>query len=202
VEKKDSVENYRLRWLIDGRKDCFVEGDVSVAPAPDGKLQISYDLKPSKECAETARFTELGLTFEMPERFDRVDWEGLGPLTSVPGKSKMNAFGNWAMHKDDYRFPGNRGKVKWAGAGGNRDKDMWVLESGTGNVSFENVGGKIHLTENIAIAGYGGKASGPSGLKSPKDIKMKGSFKVYNASSGPFNDDIVPDLSFTHHYGF
>ena len=120
----------------------------------------------------------------------------------------MNVFGTWAMHKDDYRFPGNRTNVKWAMAGrnkGNGEQGMgngFVLESGTGNVSFENVEGHVLLTENMAVAGYGGKASGPSGLKSPKDIKMKGSFKVYNASSGPFNDDIVPDLTFTHHYGF
>ena len=214
--KKDEAETYRLRWLIDGRKDCFVEGDVSVATESDGKLQISYDLKPSKKSVETIKFAELGLTLEMPERFDRVDWEGLGPLTSVPGKSKMNSFGKWAMHKDDYRFIGNRGEVKWAAVGRNsgssfakatEDKRggngaVYVLESGTGNVSFENVGGKIHLTENMAVAGYGGKASGPSGLKSPKDIKMKGSFKVYNAMPESLAAEVVPDLTFTQHYGF
>jgi len=209
--KKDAIDTYFLRWLIDGRKDCFVEGDVSVAAEPDGKTKIAYDLKPSAKCAADVKFAELGLTLEMPERFDRVDWEGLGPLTSVPGKSKMNTLGNWAMHKDDYRFIGNRGEVKWVAASGqgsgvrgqeSGNEVMYVLESGTGNVSFENVGGKIHLTENMAVAGYGGKASGPSGLKSPKDIKMKGSFKVYNAMPESLAADVVPDLTFTQHYGF
>lgn len=40
------------------------------------------------------------------------------------------------------------------------------------------------------------------GLKSPKDIKMKGSFKVYNTSPEPIDADVVPDLIYTHHYGF
>ena len=69
-------------------------------------------------------------------------------------------------------------------------------------MSFENVEGHVLLTENMAVAGYGGKASGPSGLKSPKDIKMKGSFKVYNAMPESLAADVVPDLTFTQHYGF
>lgn len=36
--------------------------------------------------------------------------------------------------------------------------------------------------ENMAVAGYGGKASGPLGLKAPKDINMKGAFKIYRAN--------------------
>ena len=199
--QKDGSFKYVLRYTMPEAESRYIEGVVVISN--DGaKASVSYDFTPSARLVSETQFVELGLTFEMPEMFDRVDWEGLGPLTSVPGKSKMNSFGKWAMHKDDYRFLGNRGEVKWAGAGGNRDKDMWVLESGTGNVSFENVEGHVLLTENMAVAGYGGKASGPSGLKSPKDVKMKGSFKVYNASSGPFNDDIVPDLTYTHHYGF
>ena len=200
--KKDAIETYRLRWVIDGRKDCFVEGDVSVATESDGKTKIAYDLKPSEKCAADIKFTELGLTLEMPGRFDRVDWEGLGPLTSVPGKSKMNSFGKWAMHKDDYRFIGNRGEVKWAAAGVNGTRNVIVLESVTGNVSFENIGGKIYFTENMAVAGYGGKASGPSGLKSPADINMKGSFCIFAVELDSERPDVVPDLTFTQHYGF
>ena len=131
-----------------------------------------------------------------------MDWVGDGPLTSVPGKSKMNAFGKWAMHKDDYRFLGNRSNVKWAAVGENGEVGMMVLESGTGNVSFENVDGRVCLTENLAVAGYGGKASGPGSLKSPKDINMKGAFTIYAAELAAPPPDVVPDLTFTNHYGF
>ena len=115
----------------------------------------------------------------------------------------MNVFGQWAMHKDDYRFPGNRANVKWVVVGANGSKAQpLVIESGTGNVSFENVNGRIYLTENISVAGYGGKASGPGSLKSPKDINMKGSFTIYAAELDAPPADVVPDLTYTHHYGF
>lgn len=207
---------YPVRYTFKDDPQCCIEGTIALGRDGEGKIVVEYDLRPNDACAERAKFVELGLTVmaiddgDMPkgDRVDRVDWVGDGPLTGVPGKSKMNTFGKWAMHKDDYRFPGNRTNVKWAMAtrnvpkSGNLARSALVLESGTGNVSFENVEGHVLLTENMAVAGYGGKASGPSGLKSPKDIKMKGSFKVYNTSPEPIDADVVPDLIYTHHYGF
>jgi hypothetical protein len=213
---------YHVRYALKDDPQCCIEGTIVLGRDGEGKMVVDYDLAPNDACAERAKFVELGLTVmaiddgDMPkgDRVDRVDWVGDGPLTGVPGKSKMNSFGKWAMHKDDYRFSGNRTNVKWAMAGRNKGGTLlrqgyggqagngFVLESGTGNVSFENVEGHVLLTENMAVAGYGGKASGPSGLKSPKDIKMKGSFKVYNASPEPIDADVVPDLTYTHHYGF
>ena len=199
--QKDGSFKYVLRYTMPEAESRYIEGVVVISN--DGaKASVSYDFTPSARLVSETQFVELGLTFEMPEMFDRVDWEGLGPLTSVPGKSKMNTFGNWAMHKDDYRFIGNRGEVKWAAAGGNREKDAWVIESGTGNVSFENVAGKIYLTENMAVAGYGGKASGPSGLKDAAEVDMKGAFRIFAAESDAERPDVAPDLTFTRHYGF
>ncbi len=201
--RSDSSAVFTLRWLVDGEEDAYVEGDVEIALVNDVKIGIRYDLKPSERCAKDKRFSELGLTLKSWDRScDRVDWVGNGQLTSVPGKSKMNVFGRWAMHKDDYRFGGNRSNVKWAAVGENRDAAMMVLESGTGNVSFENIAGRIYLTENIAVAGYGGKASGPGSLKSPKDINMKGSFAIYAGELDAPPSDVVPDLTFTQHYGY
>lgn len=202
-EKKGDGAVYKLRWLIDGKDEQFIEGDVAVEIESDGKVKVAYDLKPSEKCVKCDQFVELGLTLRDASIVsDRIDWVGRGPLTSVPGKSKMNVDGTWAMHKDDYRFPGNRAGVKWAAVGANCGKDMLVLESGTGNVSFDNVDGHICITENMAVAGYGGKASGPSGLKSPADIPMKGEFRFYIASVPEGRGDIVPDLTYTYHYGF
>ena len=217
--QKDGSFKYTLRYTMPEAESRYIEGVVVISN--DGaKASVSYDFTPSERLVSETQFVELGLTFEMPEMFDRVDWEGLGPLTSVPGKSKMNSFGKWAMHKDDYRFPGNRTNVKWAMATRNAEhqesgrgasptrppinkEPMFglVLESGTGNVSFENVEGHVLLTENMAVAGYGGKASGPSGLKSPSEIDMKGAFKIFEANATE-RPDVVPDLTYTHHYGF
>ena len=42
----------------------------------------------------------------------------------------------------------------------------------------------------------------PRGFRRRRDIKMKGSFKVYNAMPESLAADVVPDLTFTQHYGF
>ena len=200
----ETNKTYRLRWVIDGDKEKFIEGQVALGPlslALSGKTTISYSLSPSDKCLRDARFAKLGLA--LFAEGDRVDWVGNGPLTSVPGKSKMNVFGKWTMHKDDYRFAGNRSNVKWASVGSNGSvAQPLVVESGTGNISFENVDGRICITENLAVAGYGGKASDPGSLKSPKEINMKGSFTIYAAEMGAPPPDVVPDLTYTHHYGF
>ena len=47
-----------------------------------------------------------------------------------------------------------------------------------------------------------GKASGPGSLKSPKDIDMKGSFAIYAGELDAPPPDVVPDLTYTQHYGF
>lgn len=202
-EKKDGAAVYKLRWLIDGKEEQFIEGEVAVTLEPEGKVKVAYDLKPSEKCIKYDQFVELGLTLrDATIAAERIDWVGRGPLTSVPGKSAMNVYGTWAMHKNDYRFPGNRADVKWASVGANRGMDVLVLESGTGNVSFDNIEGHICITENMAVAGYGGKASGPSGLKSPAEIPMKGEFRFYVAELPEARADVVPDLTYTYHYGF
>ena len=198
--QKDGSRKLTLRYTMPEADSRYIEGTVILVQTGD-KLVVSYDFAPSARLVTETQFNELGLTFAADG--DRVDWVGDGPLTSVPGKRKMNVFGTWAMHKDDYRFPGNRSGVKWAAVGRNgRTDEVVVLESGTGDVSFENIDGKIYLTENMAVAGYGGKASGPSGLKSPAEIEMKGSFRVFDAALPVARPDVVPDLTFSSHYGF
>ena len=204
-DNNDGAPVYSLRWTIDGDSKKYIEGEVSLRLADDGKIHISYELSPSENCIKAVQFVEVGLTVNLAsEAFDRVDWVGDGILTSVPGKSKMNTFGTWCMHKDDYRFPGNRSNVKWVAIGQNGSRHVAVLESQTGNVSFENVSRSIYLTENLGVAGYGGKSSGPSGLSktAPKDLKMKGEFSVYQATLDSEMSDVVPDLNYTSHYGF
>lgn len=43
---------------------------------------------------------------------------------------------------------------------------------------------------------------GPNGLKSPAEIEMKGGCRIYGGVFPAARPDIVPDLSYTHHYGF
>ncbi len=69
------------------------------------------------------------------------------------------------------------------------------------------VSAKAGMSTAEAIAAYEGTAEAARDptekeVEAPKDIKMKGSFKVYNAMPESLAADVVPDLTFTQHYGF
>ncbi len=218
TKAEDGTVSAKVKYVFADDPESYFEGVIALAPQKDGKVTVKYSFEPSEECKKLARFTELGLAVRVPGASalpgvgaTRVDWVGDGPLSSVPGKSKMNVFGTWAMHKDDWRFTGNRSHVKWAMATRNAPKSTGsaarkgiVLESGTGNVSFENVEGSVILTENVTVAGYGGKAQGPGGLKSAREAPLKGEFKLYTTliPAEEFAADVVPDMTFTQTYGF
>lgn len=191
----------RVRYYLSQPDDrsAWLEGSVAIREE-NGKTVVAYDLVPN-EIAREREMLELGLVFTMPAEATRVDWVGLGPLTSVPGKRLMNDYGCWAIHKDDYRFIGPRGEVAFALARANRSAKAVVLESGTGKVSFEQREGIILLTECVHVAGYGGK-NGPSGTRKLKALSVKGEVKLYRATVNAEDPDVVPDLTYERHYGF
>ncbi len=202
LEKKPVADGvaFNLKWTLPEGEDYWFEGTVKASLENATTVKYEYELKASEKCRENSQFVELGLVVTgFSNSCSRVDWVGNGILTSVPGKSKMNVFGTWSMHKDDYRFPGNRSGVKWASIGWNGRRDAFVLESGTGNVDFDVRGNDILLTENLAVAGYGGKSSGPSGLKSVKEMELKGSFRVWSGMFAKPRAVVVPDLTYTYH---
>lgn len=180
-------------------RSAWLEGTVTWR-AEEGKTVVAYELQPN-EAARERDVLELGLVFAMPAEATRVDWVGLGPLTSVPNKWQMNAHGLWAMHKDDYRFIGPRAEVGYACATTNGGSEGVVLESGTGKVSFENLDGRIYLTECVHVAGYGGKSS-PSGTRKLKELTVKGEVKLYRTAVDPATPHVVPDWAYAQHYGF
>ncbi len=180
-------------------RSAWLEGRVT-ARVDGGKTVFAYDLRPN-DAAGGREMLELGLVFPMPPTATRVDWSGLGPLTSVPNKSRMNERGVWSMHKDDYRFIGPRAEVAFACATANGASTGTVLESSTGKVSFENVNGIIYLSECVHVAGYGGK-NGPSGTRKLRDLTVKGEVKLYPTAVDPQSPHSVPDLTYTQHYGF
>ena len=64
------------------------------------------------------------------------------------------------------------------------------------------VSAKAGMSTAEAIAAYEGTAEAARDptekeVEAPKDMKMKGSFKVYNAMPESLAADVVPDLTFT-----
>ncbi len=65
----------------------------------------------------------------------RVDWAGLGPYRSYPGKKLHNDFGVWAKDKRDLYFDGARMESRWA-----------VVSDGAKGVKMENADGSTYFT--------------------------------------------------------
>ena len=185
-------------YLIRDWKKVF-RGSIRISR--DGKVE--YDLRLRDKYKDLAGY-EIGIAVDLGTGYERVDWEGLGIWTSTPGKTRMNAEGVWALHKDDYRFQGNRGNVKTVWVSNNAGGEGRCLESSSGNVSFENVDGHIILTECLHVSPYGGKnaVADVTLRKKVGDVPFKGSFRILAATMPPSNPAIVPDLTFTETYGF
>lgn len=198
VTKLANLGKEQPEYLISNWKRVF-KGKIKLKR--DGTVE--YDLTPREEYKDLKGY-EIGIAIDLGTEFDRVDWQGLGPWTSTPGKTAMNAEGVWAMHRDDYRFDGNRGQVHTVWASANGRTEAVALQSRSGNVSFENRGGRIILTENLFVAKYGGKSgvSPTPKSKKVKDVRLKGSFRLMQATMPEGRPDIAPDLTFSKYYGF
>ncbi|MBR1870449.1 MAG: hypothetical protein IJ802_01315 [Kiritimatiellae bacterium] len=170
-----------------------------IKSASDGV--VTYSLAPDKKAAD-AQYLELGLAIAAPREADRIDWIGDGILASVPERSKMCTFGEWTMHKDDYRLQGSRANVAWAAATANHGDEAFALVSGTHRVSFDCIDGTVFLTECNHVSGFGGKAVAPTALARGRDIALEGSFRLLRTRTNPSRPDVAPATQFSHHYGF
>lgn len=65
----------------------------------------------------------------------------------------------------------------------------------------EKVDGRVLLTENVAVSGYGGKMAVPPEIVKPGNVELSGSLKLFNTNEKISEDDVVPDLTFTKTYG-
>ena len=199
----DGSRTWKLRWFRDNnvKTNEFFDGEVRLAK--DGRIDWSAAAAPDVR----GDFTELGLAVPADAKAVRVTWFGLGPYTATPGKWMQNAYGLWDISRDDYRFDGNRGKVAWAVAGDGASGVVVEPLDDSAEVEFENVAGRIYLTHNAFVAGYGTKFSKPIGLRSAKDaagaaaFKGAGSFRVSRAADPLGGTATVPSRPFFRHYG-
>ena len=167
----------RIRWYRgdDETSEEYFEGTVILK---DGIL--SYDVTPSAKC--TGGTMLAGISFSFDERFTRLDWAGLGPFTSVPGKSVHNSLGVWSRHKDDIYFEGNRLNAAWVLVSDGGEGILIAAESPM-NVFAENIGGKINLTLQAAVKNPGDKIPRSKDKFAVKDLHPKGSFRVSEAKN-------------------
>jgi beta-galactosidase len=140
---------------VKGRRE--LSGRISLK-AESGKIKVDYAL----EYACARKLVETGIAFELPAKYRRFDWVGLGPYECYPRVSMLSEFGVWAYDRDDLCFPGNRREVRMVLSSA-ADGSVVSLECpGNGSdVAFERRGEKTLLAHNAFVAGKACKFNDP-----------------------------------------
>ncbi|QEC73439.1 hypothetical protein FSB73_19035 [Arachidicoccus ginsenosidivorans] len=73
------------------------------------------------------------------------------------------------MNIQDIRFNGNRSNVRLAAAT-SKDSTGIGLWSSNGNIGLENIDGRMAISQNEIVSGYGSKFKTPKGLMRASDI--------------------------------
>ena len=200
IRKKDDVRStFACTWYRndDPHAAESFTADFTAKRNRDGTWKLSYVLHAPKE--SLSKLQEIGFAFGS-ETATRVDWDGLGPWTSTPGKNMHAVPGIWSLHRDDISFDGNRSDVRWAMLSDGRT-GFAVVPLGGGEVSFENVGGTAYVSYNVHVVGYGSKFGDGRGLMPIAGKKFSGTFE-YRAVRPVGLAECVPDRPFFRHYGW
>ncbi len=143
-------------------KPAGFAADVKEEPLGDGSLHVAYSISATQEW----HTVEAGLSFTLPEEFTTVRWVGQGQFEAYTLSNAQSMFGWFALDKDDLYFPGNRRDVRWLAA--LRDDGTGVVlipDGGSGDVAFENIGGRIRISHNAALADKFNKYEWPRDVK-------------------------------------
>lgn len=143
-------------------KPAGFTADVKEESRDDGSLHVAYAVSATQEW----HTVEAGLSFTLPEEFTTVRWVGQGPFEAYTLSNAQSMFGWFALDKDDLYFPGNRRDVRWLAAlRADGTGVVLIPDGGTGDVTFENVGGRIRVSHNAALADKFNKYEWPRDVK-------------------------------------
>lgn len=211
THKKDNGVQITLfcRWNgKNAHSDQYISGEVNIYFPTNGKAIFDYELRPSANA--TGNFLECGLTLDAGDSYEQFNWLGEGPYSATPGKSAYNERDIWRLHRDDIRFDGNRKNVD-VGVLTN-GKSGIIFLSGNGNIGIENKDGRIYVSQNAIVSGYGNKFSKPNALVPMKDLVIKGSLTLFmenldNSSSLGYQifksfPAVVPEKPYMRTYGW
>ncbi len=182
VKVKRTNDGYSLqcRWVNPQDEQNFFVGNIHIATDRQGTVDMTYSISPSDSIK--GHFYDLGITFSLPIEYTDVKWIGKGPFSHTPDKTEYNHRAVWQLNKDDLRFYGNRGEADILGVFTEDASHQLTLASDGGNMMLENIGGSIHLTDEIYVGTYGTKFKGPQKLELEKGAKFKGRIVLkYNA---------------------
>lgn len=99
---------------------------------------------------------EGGIAFLLKKGINNVQWIGMGPYASYPGKKSANYFGLHSLTAGDLYFEGNRMEVDMALCTDTQGRGILVLAPNS-NMGFEETDQGIILSVNPAVSGLCGK---------------------------------------------
>ncbi len=170
------VGDKRIERYLQPVGNPYVKADIKTKKCPDGSLAVNYTLTPD---TTTDRFlSEIGVAWLLPKEIDHVQWLGMGPLASYPGRCKANNYNIWSLHKDDLYFEGNRMGID-AAFFSDKDGNGILVVGDSLNMNFEQTDRGIVVTVNAAVSGQGPKfARTAFPVTSKNTDTLQGSFRI------------------------
>ena len=170
------VGDKRIERYLQPVGNPYVKADIKTKKCPDGSLAVNYTLTPD---TTTDRFlSEIGVAWLLPKEIDHVQWLGMGPIASYPGRCKANNYNIWSLHKDDLYFEGNRMGID-AAFFSDKDGNGILVVGDSLNMNFEQTDRGIVVTVNAAVSGQGPKfARTAFPVTSKNTDTLQGSFRI------------------------
>lgn len=184
------VGDKRIERYLQPVGNPYVKADIKTKKCPDGSLAVNYTLTPD---TTTDRFlSEIGVAWLLPKEIDHVQWLGMGPLASYPGRCKANNYNIWSLHKDDLYFEGNRMGID-AAFFSDKDGNGILVVGDSLNMNFEQTDRGIVVTVNAAVSGQGPKfARTAFPVTSKNTDTLHGSFRICAAK----DNELPPAMSY------
>ncbi len=184
------VGDKRIERYLQPVGNPYVKADIKTKKCPDGSLAVNYTLTPD---TTADRFlSEIGVAWLLPKEIDRVQWLGMGPLASYPGRCKANNYNIWSLHKDDLYFEGNRMGID-AAFFSDKDGNGILVVGDSLNMNFEQTDRGIVVTVNAAVSGQGPKfARTAFPVTSKNTDTLQGSFRICAVK----DNELPPTMSY------
>lgn len=184
------VGDKRIERYLQPVGNPYVKADIKTKKCPDGSLAVNYTLTPD---TTTDRFlSEIGVAWLLPKEIDHVQWLGMGPLASYPGRCKANNYNIWSLHKDDLYFEGNRMGID-AAFFSDKDGNGILVVGDSLNMNFEQTDRGIVVTVNAAVSGQGPKfARTAFPVTSKNTDTLHGTFRICAVK----DNELPPAMSF------
>lgn len=171
-QKTDSGIAYTLncRWISDSTATNHrgLSGTVHILVRKNKVIEMDYDVHPFH--GATGNLLECGLTLLLDSSFQTFHWLGEGIFSGSVGKNAFNDPDIWALNINDIRFNGNRSGVQLAEAF-STDSCGIGFWSSNGNLGIEHIAGRMALSQNVIVTGYGSKFKAPKGRKPVSDMQ-------------------------------